>query len=158
MVTIRSIILILTAILLNTAYANERERGEFGGMIGAPTALTGKFYTSSENSVDFALGVYATYRDETYLHGDYLFERPTNLIPQSKVPMYIHYGLGGRFSTIRYGKNDGKTLFGVRAPLGIDFKFSQPNVTLFGELAMNLDLAPETDVSITGAIGLRIRF
>jgi hypothetical protein len=73
-------------------------------------------------------------------------------------PIDLYYGLGVRMIAVNRGSQDGKIAIGPRAPLGLIYNFNDPNVEIFGELSLALDLTPKTDVDLDVGIGVRIRF
>ncbi len=47
---------------------------------------------------------------------------------------------------------------GPRAPVGLLYNFHNPNIEVFAELALAVDLTPKTDVDLDVGIGVRVRF
>lgn len=129
-----------------------------GFMIGAPTAIAGKYYLDSDTAVDFGVGVYYRYRDRDglHVHADYLIH-PVNLVetPDFWLPLYL--GVGGRFLDT---DNDGR--LGVRIPVGISLDFTNVPLDVFFELAFVLDLIvggdDGLDADIGPALGIRYYF
>lgn len=135
-----------------------------GLMLGAPTGLTGKYFLSSDNALDFGVGVISRYRnrDGLHLHMDYLWH-PVSLasVPQFELPLY--FGIGGRiFDFDDDDNNDDGFAFGVRAPLGIAFDLTNVPLDIFFELALVIDFftgyRDDVGADLNGAVGLRYYF
>jgi hypothetical protein len=140
--------------------------GDFGIGISlfGPTGITVKKYTTGENAWDAALGW--DIDDHLYVHSDYLWHKK-NAFQEKTAAMHVHYGIGGRFILIdRDDNNDKKgnddddedAIIGVRVPLGLDFTFANFPIEFFAELALTLDIVPDTDADLGIAIGGRYFF
>jgi hypothetical protein len=133
-----------------------------GLMLGAPSGLSGKYFLSSDNALDFGVGAIGYYRGRSglHLHLDYLWH-PVSLasVPEFELPLY--FGIGGRFFDF---DDDGDTgaAFGLRAPLGIAFDFTNVPLDVFFELALVIDFfsgyRDDVGADINGAIGIRYYF
>jgi hypothetical protein len=130
-----------------------------GLILGEPTGLSAKLWTSSDNAFDFA----AAWSFKKYHHNDNHNDGSVllqadyvwhffNLMPVSsgKLPLYI--GIGGRV-VLAHDPN-----FGVRIPVGIDYLFADAPIDVFLELVPILDLSPETDFGVGGGLGIRYWF
>jgi hypothetical protein len=95
-----------------------------GLILGEPTGLSAKLWTSKENAFDFGLGVsvggdrikYKGNYNRTsriHFHMDYLWHAFNAINSTERFPLY--YGIGGRFNT--GGNYEGS--FGVRGVFGI---------------------------------------
>lgn len=148
---------ITIAVLLSstTAFANETQ---LGVILGSLTGISAKQRLSNGNAIAGALAYTFDGRQGISLHGDYLIDpaRQFNIDAPSTLNMY--YGLGLRVSDITDGSDRGKTRVGVRAPIGLNYLTTNPNLELFGELVPVLDVAPSTDVHLNAGIGARFRF
>jgi hypothetical protein len=120
-----------------------------GIMVGEPTGLSAKLWTSRGHALDF--GAAWSFADETALnvHADYLIHRPGP--PEISVGGLLFYcGVGGR---IKLEEDNNRV--GVRIPLGVTYLFGQSHLDFFFEIAPVLDLAPSTDLRVNGGFGLR---
>ena len=148
-------ILILTFACLSLApgYAGAQNEGRtgLGLMIGEPTGISFKHWTSDRNAFDagfaWSLGQY----DSIHLHGDYLWHNFSALgnVEEGELPFY--YGVGARVAF-----NDKEAVIGARVPVGISYIFEDAPLDLFLEVAPTLNLIPATDFDINGALGIRI--
>ena len=69
----------------------------------------------------------------------------------------MYYGIGGRIISYDDTKKSVVAL-GPRGSLGLNYDFFNPNVEIFGELALVLEVAPSVDADIDFGVGARIRF
>jgi len=144
--------LIFISIILFQLSINAQDRNfGLGIILGEPTGVSAKLWTSGENAFDFAAAW--SFKDDGHLllQADYVWHM-FRLIPVSsgKLPFYV--GIGGRVVL------SDDPLFGVRVPLGLDYMFADAPVDIFLELVPILDLAPETDFDFGGGIGARFWF
>lgn len=145
--------LISTFFLTQQAHA----ANALGVVIGDPTGLSGRMGLDGQHSFEGALASSSGTYDGLHIHGTYLWDHARSFATHQG-PIDLYYGLGLRLISIRHGKYDGDTAIGPRAPLGLIYNFHNPNLELFGELALALDITPKTDVDLDIGIGLRIRF
>jgi hypothetical protein len=140
----------LTIILVKPITAQGHGFG-MGIVLGEPTGLSAKLWTSGDNAFDFAAAWSFKGDGNLLLQADYVWHF-FNLIPVSsgKLPLYI--GIGGRVVLA----NDPQ--FGIRIPIGLDYLFATAPIDVFIELVPILDLAPETDFGVGGGIGVRYWF
>jgi hypothetical protein len=109
--------------------------------LGQPTGLTGKYFLSDSNALDFGVGyIYHSYGyadDGFHLYADYLWH-PASLVSAAAFELPFFIGVGGRLWRFDYCDARVCTYygdaFGVRIPLGIDFDFN--NVPL--DIALNV--------------------
>jgi hypothetical protein len=122
-----------------------------GIVLGEPTGLSAKLWTSSDNAFDFATAWSFKGDGNLLLQADYVWHF-FNLIPVSsgKLPLYL--GIGGRVILA----NDPHV--GVRIPIGLDYQFATAPLDIFIELVPILDLSPSTDFGVGGGIGIRYWF
>ena len=135
-----------------------------GLMLGAPSGLSGKYFVSSSNAIDFGIGAVRYYRrrDGLHLHADYLWH-PVSLASTRPFELPLYFGVGARvfdFDDDRFD-DDGFAL-GVRAPLGIALDFNNVPVDVFFELALVIDFLfdyrDDIFTDLNGAIGARYYF
>lgn len=127
--------------------------GSFGlGLIlGEPTGVTAKLWLGGRNA--FVAAAAWSFANETafHVHGDYLwhfFDRVR--IEEGRIPLYV--GIGGRIKD----RND--TDVGVRFPFGATYLFDDAPVDVFLEVVPILDVAPESEVRMNAAAGVRYYF
>ncbi len=147
--TFALLILLFITLQISTS-AQDRGFG-LGIILGEPTGVSGKLWTSGENAFDFAAAWSFKGDGHLLLQADYVWHI-FRLIPVSsgKLPFYV--GVGGRVVFA-----DDATI-GVRVPLGLDYMFADAPVDIFVELVPILDLAPSTDFDFNGGIGARFWF
>jgi len=145
-----TIVLGLMMIIAKPVTAQDHGFG-MGLILGEPTGLSAKLWTSSDNAFDFAAAWSFKGDGNLLLQADYVWHF-FNLMPVSsgKLPLYI--GIGGRVVLAD------DPSFGVRIPIGIDYMFADAPIDVFLELVPILDLSPETDFGVGGGLGIRYWF
>jgi hypothetical protein len=126
-----------------------------GFSVGEPTGLSAKFFMNNTNALQFGLAWSLSGQNELHLQGDYLWHRYNliNLNNGDEMPLY--FGVGGRF-IVEEGDHD--DVFGIRFPVGLDYLFTNYPFDIFAEIVPILDLTPDSDFDLEGAIGARFWF
>ena len=141
--------ILITFIQINLS-AQQKDFG-LGIILGEPTGVSAKLWTTGENAFDFAAAWSFQGNGNLLLQADYVWHI-FRLIPveSGRLPFYV--GVGGRviFS------NDAN--IGVRVPLGLDYLFANAPVDIFVEVVPILDLAPSTDFDFGAGLGARYWF
>lgn len=147
-------VVILTAILPGVAQA-EHTKGPFGlGIIfGEPTGIDGKFFLTPTNAIEGAVAWSLSGNNNLHIQAEYLYHR-YDLISVSKGQLPLFFGVGGRFIL----RENSKDTIGVRIPVGLAYEFEGAPFDVFGEIVPILDLTPDTDFDLEGAIGARFWF
>lgn len=144
--------------VVSSASARTQEPFGLGVIVGEPTGLSLKYWLDDERAIDGAAAWSFSENDSFQLHGDYLIHN-FDLLGVDEMPCY--YGLGARLKfkdSDGRGRNEDHAIFGIRFPLGITYLFDEVPLDVFAELVPVLDLAPDADVDINAAIGLRFYF
>lgn len=134
-----------------------------GLILGEPTGVSAKLWTSEINALDFGLGVSVggdrllykgNYNKGTrvHFHMDYLWHSFNVISSTEKFPLY--YGVGGRFNT--GGGYDGS--LGIRGVIGIAWLPRSTPVDVFVELVPVLQVTPLTGLGIDAGLGIRYYF
>ncbi|MDD2271498.1 MAG: DUF3996 domain-containing protein [Desulfuromonadaceae bacterium] len=154
---------VMAAFLAVASVATAQDGIGVGVILGEPTGISIKKWISKDQAIDAAAAWSFSDNDSFQLHADYLIHNFGVLNTGSlggKLPLY--YGIGGRIkfenSDNRSGHDHNDTLLGVRVPFGISYLFAKAPVDLFAEIVPVLDIAPDTDFHINGAIGARFYF
>jgi hypothetical protein len=143
---------VFLSLLSFISISNAQDKGVgLGIIVGEPTGVSFKYWTSSTTAFDAALAWSFIDDGAFHIHADYILHS-FNLIrvPEGKLPFY--YGIGGRLKT------SSDTRLGVRVPLGLAYLFQNAPVDIFLELVPILDLIPKTGFSLNAAIGARYFF
>jgi hypothetical protein len=114
--------------------------------LGAPFGLTGKYFVSDSNALQFGLGaIYEHYYagDGLHLYFDYLWH-PVSLVSAQPFELPFYIGIGGRFWDFDYcDRNrvcyEGGSAFGIRVPVGIAFDFNTVPLDIFVQLVPTID-------------------
>jgi len=123
-----------------------------GVIIGEPTGISAKLWTSPVNAFDFALGWSTREGNQTNFHMDYLWHSFGAIHSSGRFPLY--YGLGGRLMT--GPDNDGSVA--VRGVIGIAWMPYNTPIDIFLEVAPTIQLTSSTGFSIDAGIGARFFF
>ena len=134
-----------------------------GLILGEPTGLSAKLWTSKTNAFDFGLGVglggdRINYEGEynnsgrVHFHMDYLWHSFNAISSTEKFPLY--YGIGGRYNS--GGGYEGS--FGVRGVLGIAWFPHATPIDVFFELVPVFQVTPLTGLGIDAGLGIRYFF
>jgi hypothetical protein len=144
----------LTVILPTTARA-EHTKGPFGlGIIfGEPTGIDGKLFLTPTNAIEGAVAWSLSGNNNLHIQAEYLYHR-YDLITVKKGQLPLFFGVGGRFIL----RENSKDTIGVRIPVGLAYEFEGAPFDVFGEIVPILDLTPDTDFDLEGAIGARFYF
>jgi hypothetical protein len=148
---------ILAGLISTCAFAQDKLG--IGLIVGEPTGLSVKYWLDDEHAVDGGAAWSFWDGDGFELHSDFLWHN-FDLLDEAggmegKLPVY--YGVGAR---LKFRDDDGRhdddeTVFGIRAPLGISYIFDGKPFDLFAEIAPILDLAPDVELNVSLAVGLR---
>jgi hypothetical protein len=164
-------VFILFVMLGKTALAQTPGDRRFGlgVVLGAPTAITGKYWISKKSAFDFGISAAPAYW--VLIYGDYLWEYPDGFGHSSKfvsqlVP-YIGVG-GGLFSWNpndyadrpwgwRGYNNSGVGLY-ARVPFGVEWVPQKPPLGVFIEISPGIAIFPGMWVTLDIGIGVRYYF
>jgi len=149
---VRSIMFFVLIAVLTCGSVQAQDRGfGLGVILGEPTGISGKLWTEQKTAIDGAVAWSFEKKSSMHLHGDLLFHN-FNRAKVDEGKLLLYYGIGGR---VKF-EDDSKV--GVRVPLGINYLFARSPLDFFLEIVPILDLAPKTDFSLNGAIGIRYFF
>ena len=161
----RSLLLIFIATMLFiTKPISAQDHGfGLGFVIGEPTGLSAKLWTSPENAFDFGLGwsiggdrisnFNGTHHgSRIHFHMDYLWHSFNAIRSTERFPLY--YGIGGRFNS--GGGYDSS--FGVRGVFGIAWLPHSAPLDVFLEVVPVLQLTRSTGFGIDAGLGMRFYF
>ena len=136
---------------------------EVGILLGEPTGLSGKLWTTGNTAVD--LGIAWSFGDggNFHLHGDYLFHNFDFFdVDSGALPIYV--GIGGR---LRFeddkddplgDEDDDDYRVGLRVAIGIEYILESNPFSFFFEVAPIVDFLPDTEADVNGGIGVRYIF
>ncbi|KPJ53681.1 hypothetical protein AMJ39_04060 [candidate division TA06 bacterium DG_24] len=148
----RSIALCVLMLVLLCAAASAQQRPlGLGVIVGEPTGVTGKWWTGGRTAIDAALAWSFADENAMHLHADYLVHN-FDMFELGDAVMPFYFGVGGRL------KLEDDSRFGMRIPVGIAYVIAGTPLDLFLELVPVLDLAPETELRLNGAFGMRYFF
>ena len=126
-----------------------------GFSVGEPTGLSAKFFMNNTNALQFGLAWSLSGQNELHIQGDYLWHRYNLIDLKNGDEMPLYFGVGGRFIVEEGDQDD---VFGIRFPVGLDYLFTNYPFDIFAEIVPILDLTPDSDFDLEGAIGARFWF
>lgn len=143
--------IVFTGLLSVDSTAQNTNAGKtgLGVMIGEPTGITLKSWTSQNTAFDVGLAWSLSGNDDIYVHADHQWHKPLEV---EKGNLSFFYGIGARaiFS------ND--TFLGARIPLGLSYLAPEAPLEFYLEVAPVINLIPDTDGDADGGIGVRYYF
>jgi hypothetical protein len=144
--------IILVMIIFSTISAAQTKGFGLGILVGEPTAVSAKYWTSGSTAFDFGIGY--SFEKNSYLniHADYLFHVKNIFETAENISLY--YGPGAR---LRFVEN-ATTRLGFRFDIGLVWIPRNAPIDVFIEVAPLLDIIPETDFSFNGGVGVRYFF
>ena len=156
-------VLLCILLLMQKAVPQERPFG-LGVILGEPTGLSAKAWTSSANAFDFGLGwsvggdrigkfegLYAG-GSRVHLHMDYLWHSWRTIRSSERFPLY--YGIGGRLNSGAGYRNS----LAARGVFGVAWMPRTAPVDVFIELVPSLQLLPATGFGLDAGLGSRYFF
>jgi hypothetical protein len=146
-------VLLLTFLMSGAALAQNDSGFGLGAMIGEPSGFSAKLWTTHQNSFNFGAALSLLNDSDITLQGDYVWYK-WDLIDMDKGRMPFYFGIGARWRKRDVGDDN----FGARVPIGLNYLFPNSHFDLFGEVVPILDLAPDTEFRLGGAIGGRYFF
>lgn len=155
---------VVGALLIFSQSVSAQDRGfGLGFVIGEPTGVSAKLWTSQKNAFDFGLGwsvggdrisnFSGTHSgSRIHFHMDYLWHSFDAIKSQERFPLY--YGIGGRFNS--GGGYDSS--FGVRGVFGIAWLPHSTPLDVFLEVVPVLQLTKSTGFGMDAGLGVRFYF
>ena len=157
------LILICISLLSKESIAQKRSFG-FGVILGEPSGVSAKMWTSGTTAFDFGvgwslggdrIGGYDGYYDGSsriHLHFDYLLHQFYAVGSTGEFPIY--YGIGGRFNTGGGYYNS----LAVRLVVGLAWMPQEIPIDLFIEFVPSLQLTSKPGFALDSALGARYYF
>lgn len=159
--SIYKLLLFFLILSFSSIYAQTQKFG-LGVIIGEPTGLSAKLWTSSNNAFAFGLGwsvsdsrfnrIDSDNKSRIHLHIDYLWHSFNAISSSREFPLF--YGIGGRINTgPRYNGT-----FGIRGVLGVAWLPRSTPLDVFIEVVPTLYLVNSTSFGVDAGIGARFFF
>lgn len=132
---------------------------ELGVILGEPTGLSAKYWMTTSTALDFGAAWSFEQDGNFHLHCDYLYHNfDIFKVDEGSLPLY--FGIGGRvrFEDDHPLDEHHGTHVGLRLVLGIEYLVAAYPMSVFFEVAPIVDLAPATEGSMNGGLGIRYVF
>jgi len=147
----RIVALAIVAIALHVSASAQDHGFGLGVILGEPTGLSGKYWVSNQNAIDAGMAWSFRRSGFFHIHSDYLWHFPLKAETDQRFTLYA--GVGGRLGIVSHD-----ALLGVRIVGGFAFWPKNTPLDIFVEFAPVLDLAPATEMSANGGVGIRFFF
>ncbi len=146
--------LFCTFFLFFVSLVQSQDRGfGLGIILGSPTGISGKYWVTGSNAVDFGFGYsFARHGGRLHLHADYLWHSFNIIRSSERFPIY--YGIGGRF---KVRENDDGSL-GIRGVIGLNWLSRTLPLDVFLEVAPIFRIFPSTSLDFDAGLGARFWF
>lgn len=138
-----------------------------GLTLGGPTYI--HFTHGLGGPAALEAGISFSYNHATHIYGDYLIETHDPLRSPQLNDVGLFYGVGGmivitndnhhRHNDGYYGDEDGDVGFGVRVPVGLDWRPAKAKDFSFHiQIVPILAVVPETELEFNAGIGFKYHF
>jgi len=152
------ILIALVALLAAVSSAQLTGTG-LGFVLGEPTGISLKSWLSTNSAITIGGAWSFQHEGSLFLWADYTLHSFNITHSANPKSLAFYYGLGGKVSFVdRNDHEDDDTVIGARIPLGLMLPFHNAPVDVFLEIVPTIDLAPETDFSVNGGIGMHLFF
>ena len=170
----RFIVLALPAVLVTLCFASPARASDvgvkkkfgIGGMLGAPTGLSMKYFIKPKHALDFGVGFGWFGHAALYIHADYKFHITLTKKPKP-FELLLYFG-GGLKLFLWFNDHERKYWLGhkresyvglgIRIPIGIAFHLNKIPLDIFFEVVPGIGLFPGFGMFLDGAIGVRYYF
>lgn len=146
---------LFTMLILSACNLCAQDHGTgLGVILGEPTGISFKQWLSRTTAIDAGVAWSFANSGAMHIHVDYLIHNFSWIKSADPVGsrLNVYYGIGGRV------KFETDSRAGARGVIGLDYFFRNAPLDVFLEIAPILDLAPSTDFSLNGGIGIRYFF
>jgi hypothetical protein len=144
---------IILTIIIYSGFTYSQSNGfGLGIIVGQPTGISAKYWTTGSTAFDFGLGYSLQKRGRMHFHADYLFHSKNVFNSAENISLY--YGPGARLMSVE----NANARLGIRFDVGIVWIPRNSPIDVFVEIAPSLDIIPETFFFVNGGIGVRYFF
>lgn len=121
-----------------------------GIILGEPTGLSAKLWTTENTAIDAALAWSFVGNGFLRLHSDLLWHKPSFEVDKGQLLFYFGVGAKLVFAS--------DLELGIRIPVGLSYQFESVPFEAFLELVPVFNLFPQTRLDFDGGIGFRYYF
>lgn len=144
---------LILVVFIGISEAKPRGNVGLGIIVGEPTGIDLKVFLGDVNAIEGAVAWSLSGDNEFHLQVDYLYHFYEWIkVKKGLLPVFL--GIGGRIAL----RDNADDLLGIRIPFGLDYEFADGIFDVFGEIVPVLNLTPDTDFDLEGAIGGRFWF
>lgn len=145
-----TLLLALCLVISGMSFAKQGDFG-IGVMLGEPSGLSLKIWTGDRVAINGGVAWSFVDPASLHIHTDIIFHS-YGLFNVERGELILYYGIGGRL------RLESDTRVGLRLPVGLSYELDSAPIDFFLEIVPMLDLAPDTEGGIGGAIGVRYFF
>ena len=138
-------------------YGPKNKRFGAGIVAGEPTGITLKGYLTKYLALD-AIAAWSFFDRGFTVIGDVTYDFLDIPISSSTVTLPFYAGAGGMVVIQPRGRDDQKTIVGVRVPIGLGIQWVNYPVEVYLEAGPGINLTPKTQFNMTGGLGIRYYF
>jgi len=146
----KKLVFVLFAMFISMNIISQDRGLGLGVIIGEPTGLSAKLWTSNKTAVDAGAAWALINGGFIRFHADALVHSFAVSVDKGQLPLY--FGIGGK---LVLSSNLG---VGIRIPFGAAYLFESAPIDIFIEVVPVLELLPATGFGFEGAIGVRYFF
>lgn len=126
-----------------------------GVVLGSPNGITARHWISEQQSIDGSAG-WAITKSRFQLNANYLWNMPSAIeLGEENLDLFFGLGLSLRSKS---GTADNEVVFGPRLPVGLAYEFTNPDIELFTQAALNVGLVPSSHLYFDANVGVRFYF
>ena len=133
-----------------------------GIILGSPTGISGKYFFTDRQAIDFAVGWGWAGSSALHIHASYLF----HFTVARPKPFDLKLFFGGGIALFIWGDHykhhwtneGGRVGMGLRIPLGLAFRIRSIPIDPFVEVAPGIGFFPGVGPIVEGGIGIRYYF
>lgn len=140
-----------------TGYGPKGKRFGAGIYLGEPTGITLKGYLTPKLAIQ-GMGAWSFVDNSILGAADVTYDFVNIPVDSSTVKLPFYAGVGGWIGSDRRGRDAGRTVGGIRVPVGVAVQFQNHPVEISFEVAPGVQVAPSTRAEVMGGIGIRFYF
>jgi len=146
----KKLVILLFIVVLSIQLNAQNSGFGLGIIVGEPTGLSAKLWTTEHTALDAALAWSFAGDGFLRLHSDLLWHKHYFEVEKGQLPVYFGVGAKLVFAS--------DLELGIRIPIGISYQFESGPFEVFLELVPVLNLLPKTRIDFDGGIGARYYF
>ena len=148
-------ILLMLAMFVGSGSAFAGAGTGVGVVVGSPNGFTVRHWMDEGNSFEGSAG-WSISGSRFQVNANYLYTI-SDAFKIQEASFDVFFGGGLSFRT-KSGRQNGEVVFGPRLPVGVSYEFTDPNIEVFVQGALNVGVIPSSDVYADANLGVRFYF